>query len=105
LKLMPLAFCFALAGCGGAVTVRAPICEPPPIPVRLMEPCEEPAPLKLGTLDEMYRQALEDTGPWGRCVRNHDKLVEVIKYRDSICEKFKADNVTKSTTGWRWPWQ
>lgn len=95
--------CVLLASCS-SVQVRAPICEPPPIPARLMEPCEEPAPLKRGTLEELYVQMLEDAGPWGRCVRNHDRLIEVIKYRDSICAKFKADNVTKSV-GWRWPWE
>jgi hypothetical protein len=48
---------------------------------------------------------LEDANLWGRCARGKDLLIEIIKYRDAVVEKFKADNVTKPNTGWRWPWE
>jgi hypothetical protein len=86
------------------ITVRAPVLELPPIPARLMEPCEEPAPLKKGTLEELYLQMLEDAGLWGRCVRNHDRLIEVVKYRDEVVAKWKAE-AAKIQSGWKWPWQ
>lgn len=93
-----------LTGCAPAVTVRAPALELPPVPERLMQPCEEPAPLRKGTLEELYIQMLEDAGPWGRCVRNHDRLIEVIKYRDSVVEKYRAD-AAKPAPGFKWFWQ
>jgi hypothetical protein len=47
---------------------------------------------------------LEDAAREGRCIRK-DALIAIIKYRDAVVEKFKADNVTKPNTGWRWPWE
>lgn len=102
----PVILAAALAGCAPAVTVRSPICEPPPIPASAMQPCVEPTEaLKTGSLEELYVQAVRDTGPWGQCIRAHDKLIEFVKYRDAICQKFREDNITKPSTGWRWPWQ
>lgn len=93
-----------LLGCAPAVTVRAPVLDLPPIPPKLLEPCEEPTPLKGGTQADLYLKMLEDVGPWGRCIRKDDALIEVIKYRMQVEEKWKAE-AAKPTTGWKWPWQ
>jgi hypothetical protein len=91
-----------LTGCATTpIAVQAPALDLPPIPPRLMEACEEPAPLRKGTLEEMYLQMLEDAGPWGRCVRNHDRLIEVVKYRDAVVEKWKAQAGKPTRSWWR----
>jgi hypothetical protein len=91
-----------LSGCATTpIAVQAPALDLPPIPARLLEACEEPAPLKKGTLEEMYLAMLEDAGPWGRCVRNHDRLIEVVKYRDAVVEKWKAQAGKPTRSWWR----
>lgn len=86
--LLPL---LTLFGCTN-LAVREPICEPPPIPAALMQPCALPEPLPDGKMATLYLQLLRDTDPWGQCLRSHDRLIEVVKYRDSVCAKIKADN-------------
>jgi hypothetical protein len=102
--LLILLVCCLLIACS-PLTVRAPVLEMPPIPAKALEPCETPPPLQTGTLAELYQQMLEDANLWGRCARGKDLLIEIIKYRDAVVEKFKADNATKPNTGWRWPWE
>lgn len=80
----------ALAACT-TVQPREPICEPPPIPPELLLPCEEPELLTDGSFASLYQQALRDVGPWGRCVRKDDKLISIVKYREEVCAKMKAD--------------
>jgi hypothetical protein len=80
------------------------VCEPPPIPAKLLEPCQDPEPLQSGTMAELYQQMLRDLGPWGRCIRIHDQLVEVVKYRDAVCAKFTKD-AQQQQQGFKWPWQ
>jgi hypothetical protein len=93
---MPPLICIIalLAGCT-SLTVREPVCDPPPIPAALLEPCEEPTPLTDGRFATIYQQALADLGPWGRCIRKDDALIAVVKYRDETCkriqEKIKAE--------------
>lgn len=94
-----------LFGCASPMTVRAPVLDLPPVPARLMEPCETPSPLLRGTLEELYLQMLEDAGRWGRCVRNHDALVEIIKYRDSVMATYKAQITQQQSSWFKWPWQ
>lgn len=105
MRAIIVALCALLTACAPAVTVRQPICEPPAIPATLMEPCEEPELLTDGEFRTVYLQAIRDTGPWGRCMRNHDKLIEIVKYRDSVCQKVKQDNMTTDKPGWKWPWE
>jgi hypothetical protein len=93
-----------LLGCAPAVTVRAPVLDLPPVPPKLLEPCEEPTPLKGGTQADLYLKMLEDVGPWGRCIRKDDALIEVIKYRESVVEKYRAD-AAKPQPKFRWFWQ
>lgn len=61
-----------------------------------MQACPLPEPVPVtqeGTsLRELYLQMLRDLTPWGECARNHSQLIAVVKYRDSVCEKIKADN-------------
>lgn len=95
-----LAFSLALAGCTN-LTVREPVCDPPPIPLKLLEPCEEPM-----VPDERGFAAIYDSyvrnvvGPWARCIRKDDQLIALIKYRDSVCAKIKADNTAAQDKPW-----
>ncbi len=93
----------ALAGCT-SVSVREPICEPPPVPAELLLPCEEPEQLTDAHFVGLYQQALRDIGPWGRCIRKDDKLIEIVKYRDAVCAKIKADNA-KPKPAWYEFWK
>jgi hypothetical protein len=99
-----LCACCLLTACA-PLTVRAPVLELPPIPASATQPCETPPPLQRGTMEELYLQLLDDAALWGKCARGKDLLIEIIKYRDAIVEKFKQDNATKPQSGWRWPWQ
>jgi len=77
------------------LTVREPICEPPPIPAELLVPCEEPTLPADGTFAAVYANYIDNVvGPWARCIRKDDKLVEIVRYRDEVCKKIKADNTT-----------
>jgi hypothetical protein len=87
MRLAPVVV-LAVAGCT-SLTVREPICDPPDIPAELLQPCEEPMPLTDGRFATVYQQMLADLGPWGRCVRKDDKLIEVVKYRDAVCQRVK----------------
>lgn len=82
-----------LAGCS-TVSVRAPTCDPPPIPPELLRSCP-PAIMPAGnTPEEVIENVIANvTGPWRECVRLHDQTVAVVKYRDTICPKIQADNV------------
>jgi hypothetical protein len=81
-----------LAGCS-SLTVRAPICEPPPIPAELLIPCEEPIPPNEAGFASIYESYVRNVvGPWARCIRKDDQLIAIVKYRDATCAKIKADN-------------
>lgn len=79
------------AGCT-SVSVKQPDCDPPPIPAALLVPCEDAIIPTEASFAALYTNAIENAvGPWGRCVRKDDKLIEVVKYRDAFCAKLKAD--------------
>ena len=81
-----------LTGCT-TMSVRAPVCEPPPLPPELTKPCP-PAIMPTGpSIAEFYENTIANvTGPWRECARMHDQTIAVVQYRDSICAKIKADN-------------
>lgn len=90
-----------LAGCT-SVTVREPVCEPPPIPAELLVPCEEPAVPDERGFGAIYESYVRNVvGPWARCIRKTDRLIEIVKYRDSVCAKIKADNAAKEKQWWQ----
>lgn len=92
MKLLCLTLIPFAAGCT-SLTVREPICEPPPIPAELLAPCEEPMVPDQPGFAQIYDSYVRNVvGPWARCIRKDDKLIELIKYRDSVCAKIKADN-------------
>ena len=65
----------------------------PPVPVELLAPCEEPTAPADGSFGAVYESYVANVvGPWARCVRKDDKLVEIVKYRDQVCAKMKVDN-------------
>jgi len=85
-----------------SVTVREPICEPPPIPAELLAPCEEPMVPDERGFAAIYESYVRNVvGPWARCIRKDDKLVELIKYRDAICIKIKEDNAKAAKPWWQ----
>lgn len=91
---------FLLTGCS-SLTVKEPVCEPPPIPASLLQPCPLPEPIRDGRLETLYLQALADTGPWGECLRRQQALAEVVKYRDQTCARFRSQNPPPSEW-WHW---
>ena len=96
-----LCACFLMQACG-SLTVREPICEPPPIPSSLMEQCQTPSPLPDGKLATLYQQYLADvTGPWSDCVRLHDQLIAVVKYRDQVCQHIQSLNQSPPKPWWK----
>ena len=91
---------FLLMGCS-SLTVKEPVCEPPPIPASLLQACPLPEPLKDGKLETLYLQMLADTGPWGECLRRQQSLVELVKYRDQVCAQFRNQNLS-AKEWWQW---
>lgn len=91
---------FLLTGCS-SLTVNEPVCEPPPIPPTLLQACPLPDPIKDGRLETLYLQAIADSGPWGECLRRHQALVEVVKYRDQVCARFRSQN-PPAKDWWQW---
>jgi hypothetical protein len=90
-----------LAGCT-SVSVKQADCDPPPIPAALLLPCEDAIIPVDASFAAIYSNAIENAvGPWGRCVRKDDKLIEVVKYRDAFCAKLKADAAAKSKPWWQ----
>lgn len=85
--------------------VQAPPLDLPPIPAQYTRPCEEPMPLQKGTTEEMYLQMLQDAVPWGRCVRDHDSLIAIVKYIEEITARWKVQAAKLAQPGWKWPWQ
>ncbi len=69
------------------LTILASPCEPPPIPENLLQQCQEPPQLLDGELRTLYLQMIDDMRIWGKCIRDHDKLIEVVKYRETVCPK------------------
>ena len=91
---------FLLMGCS-SLTVKEPVCEPPPIPASLLQACPLPEPIKDGRLETLYLQAIADTGPWGECLRRQQSLVELVKYRDQVCVQFRNQN-PPANNWWQW---
>lgn len=91
-----------LTGCAAPLqlSVKAPPLEFPPLPPELLLPCEEPTPLQRGTQADVAQKLIDVTGPWGRCIRKDDRLVERIKYRMEIEEKWKADLAKANARPW-----
>ena len=65
-----------------------------------MQACPLPEPLPNGELRTLYLQMLRDTQPWGECIRRHDGLIEVVKYRDAVCAKVVADAQAEAARPW-----
>lgn len=89
-----------LAGCAPAVTVRAPVCEPPPIPPAALAPCPMPTPIPDGKLETLYLQSLIDTAQWGECIRKFNNLRALIASRDKICAEV-TEEVMKPKSWWQ----
>jgi hypothetical protein len=43
---------------------------------------------------------LRDAEQWWGCINAHDKLIEVIRYREGVCDKFKADAAKPEKRWW-----
>ncbi len=89
---MALLAAVLVTGCT-TVTTREPICEPPPIPPELLLACEEPMVPDQPGFAAMYDSYIRNVaGPWSRCIRKDDQLIAIVKYRDAVCAKIRADN-------------
>lgn len=86
-----LLFVVLLSGCT-TVTVRDEGFEPPPIPVELLAECEGPAMPDGPTFADIYANAIANyVGPWLRCYSKDSQLVAVVKYREAMVAKIKAE--------------
>lgn len=89
-----------LVGCAPAVTVRAPICEPPPLPPSALVPCPPPQPLADGKMETLYLNSYIDTatiGCWADRMRN---LKEQIAFRDAKVKECQ-EQAAKPLEWWR----
>lgn len=92
---------FLLAGCT-SLSVKAPDLDLPPIPDELTARCEEPILPQGPTFADMYTNAIQNAvGPWRRCVSKDDALIAVVKYRDSVLAKWKAENSKQAKPWWQ----
>ncbi len=74
---------WALVGCT-TVQVRPPPFQLPAMPAELLVPCEDPIIPTEATLAALYENAIQNAvGPWGRCVRKVDSIIQIEKYREA----------------------
>lgn len=84
-----------LAGCT-TVAVRDEGFDPPPIPPELLALCEPPIMPDGPTFADIYANAISNAiGPWGRCYAKDAQLVAVVKYREEMVSKIKAERGKK----------
>lgn len=95
--LLILCVCSLTQACS-FLTLRAPACDPPPIPSSLLLSCPNLHPLQDGKLATLYQQMLADADLYRECLRRHDQLVAVVKYRDQVCERIRSQS--QSTKAW-----
>ena len=101
-RVFPILFASCLLTACSTFAVRSPVCEPPPIPVENLQPCPDPELPTEATFGSLYLNSLKNTGPWGQCMRMHQQLIALVKYRDSICPAILAQNQSQSNKSW---WQ
>jgi hypothetical protein len=70
--------------------VRAPVLEIPPLPPELLTPCPLPEPIPDGSLQTLYLQIYRDAERWGACLRLHDQLIAVVRYRDEAMRAIQS---------------
>lgn len=95
-----LLVCCLLSSCQN-LTVKEPVCSPPPIPQSLLQPCPPLDPLADGQMGTLYLQMLKDTGTLGECQRRQQALVEVVKYQRQVCDQFLSQP-PQSKEWWQW---
>lgn len=75
-----------------SLSVRSPVCEPPPIPAELLQPCPDPVLPTNGTFSEIYLLHMRNTGPWGQCIQMQAQLVATVKYQAQVCPHIRSLN-------------
>lgn len=81
--MKPILVVLLLAGCAPSVTVRAPICEPPPLPPMAYAVCPPPQPIPDGSLQTLYLNSYIDAATIGCWAERNRNLKEQIAYRDA----------------------
>lgn len=77
-----LLFVLLLAGCQ-TITVKPPPCEPPPLPVEALVPCDPPEPIADGKMETLYLHSFVDAALIRDCRARFANLKAQIAYRDA----------------------
>lgn len=88
------------AGCT-TVTVRAPPCEPAPLPPAALEPCDLPAPIADGQLETLYLQAFIDTALIKCWAKRFNNLKAQIAFRDAKLKECQAGAQAPAKSWWQ----
>lgn len=96
---IPLACCL-LASCQTLQPRVQVNCDPPPIPLALLEPCPPMEPLPDGKIASMYQAMLQDAQAYYECRGKHLQLVAVEKYRDDFCRRLSQGQQEAAARPW-----
>lgn len=93
----------ALTSCASSMTVRVQ-CEPPPLPTTVLQPCPLPEQLADSKMQTVTEALLDDRNPgglWATCIRLHDQLIALVKYRDQVCPAIQNQNPSADKPWWK----
>jgi hypothetical protein len=89
----------ALTGCS-TVTVRAPPCEPPPLPPAVSADCPDLPPITDPSFSALFQQSLRDAVQYSKCRNDLRNYAALMAYRDSVCPKIQKQ-VQEDRPWWR----
>lgn len=78
--------------------LRAPTCEPPPLPPSLPQDCPDLEALNDPSFGALYQQSIRDAVQYQECRNNLRNLAALVKYRDSVCPHIQ--NQLQSNKRW-----
>jgi hypothetical protein len=93
---------WALTACS-SLTVRAPTCEPPPLPVGQPTDCADLEAITDPSFGALYQQSIRDAAQYQECRNNLRNYVVLVKYRDSVCPHIQSQ--LQSTKSWYEFWK
>ncbi len=91
-RVFPILCALCLTAACSSFEVRSPPYTPPSIPAEYLLPCPDPELPDQTTFSALYLNYLKNTGPWGACVRLHDQLVALVKYREQVLQSIQNQN-------------
>ena len=88
--LVILCASWALTACS-SLTVRAPICEPPPLPP-VPADCPDLEVITDPSFGALYQQSIRDAVQYQECRNNLRQYATLVKYRDQVCPHVQSLN-------------